>query len=286
MQVPHAYSAGWLVWMLSSCTSRHRLAGTRQQSARTQSIAAPTLLVRRRVDFAQSRPLAPLASRLQNWRPGVVVRILCLIPAAAALLTCACADPYVVAPTTALSPGNWVSAGNWRIERQTDRVTGKPISSALLVTRNSSSSESLVTQNASMQIGCFMGQPLVKFGFANKVGTDPNSFLGYRFDDKPGHEIGARFLQKADAVVIEDKAEVAQFIGEMATSHSLYVRLRSLNAGRTSAEFTVDGAKTAIEAALAECPAQSPMAAAPPQAAPQAKPRTRRPSAWSRDTTL
>jgi hypothetical protein len=216
------------------------------------------------------------------------VRILRLVPAVAALLTCACADPYVVAPITAGTPGNWVSAGDWRIERQTDRVTGKPISSAVLVTHKSSNSQSpLTTQNASMQIGCFMGKPIVEFGFTNKVGTDPNSFLGYRFDEKPGHEIGARFLQKANAVVIEEKAEVAQFIGEMASSHSLYVRLRSLNAGRTSAEFTVDGAPEAIKAALADCPVESTTAAAPAQIAPQTAPRPpRRPSAWSRDTTL
>jgi hypothetical protein len=215
------------------------------------------------------------------------VRILRFIPAVATLLTCACADPYVVAPTTALSPGNWVSAGDWRIERQTDRVTGKPISSAVLVTYKSSSSQNLTIQNASMQIGCFMGKPIVEFGFINKVGTDPNSFLGYRFDDKPGHEIGARFLQKAGAVVIEDKAEVAQFISEMATSHSLYIRLRSLNAGRTSAEFTVDGAPAAIEAALADCPVQPAIAAAPVQPAPSPPAsRSRRPSAWSRDGTL
>lgn len=214
------------------------------------------------------------------------MRILRLVPAVAVLLTSACADPYVLAPTL-LSPGNWVSSGDWRIERQTDRVTGKPISSAILVTRKSSSSESLITQNASMQIGCFMGKPVVEFSFTNKVGTDPNSFLGYRFDDRPGHEIGARFLQKADAVVIEDKAEVAQFVSEMATSHSLYIRLRSLNAGRTSAEFTVDGAPAAIEAALADCPVQSSVAAtAQPQPAPQTAPRARRPTAWSRDGTL
>jgi hypothetical protein len=214
------------------------------------------------------------------------VRILRLIPAAAAPLLCACArDPYVVVPTTAVSPGNWASAGGWRIERQPDRVTGKPISSAILVTRNSSSSQSLTTQNASMQIGCFMGKAIVEFGFNNKIGSDPNSYLGYRFDDKPGHEIGARFLQKAGAVVIEDPTEVAQFVSELATSHSLYIRLRSLNAGRTSAEFAVDGAPAAIEAALAECPVQSPPAAAPPKSAPQSTPKSRRPSAWSKDTS-
>jgi hypothetical protein len=207
------------------------------------------------------------------------VRILLFVPALAAPLLCACArDPYVVTASTAVPSSNWVAAGNWRIERQPDRVTGAPIGSAVLVTRTSSSSESSFTQPASLQLGCFLGQPVVKFGFASKIGTDPNSFLGYRFDDKPGHEIGARFLKTAGAVVIEDKAEVAQFVSELASSHSLYIRIRSLNAGRTSAEFAVDGAPAAIEAALAGCPANPPTTAPP-----KTPPRSRKLSA-SKDT--
>src|SRR5689334_2974493 len=86
---------------------------------------------------------SPSGCTLGHW--GFVVRILRLVPAVAALLTCACADPYVIAPITAGTPGNWVSAGEWRIERQTDRVTGKPISSAVLVTHKSSNSQSPLT---------------------------------------------------------------------------------------------------------------------------------------------
>jgi hypothetical protein len=168
-------------------------------------------------------------------------------------LLCACArDPYV------LSKDLGVWAGEWQIERQTDRVTGKPINSAFLVTRTSSSVNALVPQTAGLQLACFMGQPVIKFSFENKIGTNLNSFLGYRFDDKPGHEIGARFVANSTAVVIEDRAEVAQFVGELATSSALYVRTRSLNASRTSAEFKVDGAAAAIDAAFAGCPVSQP----------------------------
>jgi hypothetical protein len=114
----------------------------------------------------------------------------------------------------------------------------------------------LYTQSASLQLSCFMTQPVVKFNFESKIGTNLNSYLGYRFDERPGHEIGARFVKGASAVVIEDKAEVAQF--ELATSRVLYVRIRSLNAGRTAAEFKVEGAQAAIDAALAGCPVTAP----------------------------
>jgi hypothetical protein len=196
----------------------------------------------------------------------VRVDILRLIPAAPALLLCACArDPYV-------SQASAVPSGNWRIERQPDRVTGKPIGSAFLVTRSSSNANVLYTQPASLQLSCFMDQPVVKFNFQNKVGTNLNSYLGYRFDEKPGHEIGARFLADSAAVVIEEKAEVAQFVRELATSNVLYVRTRSLNAARNTAEFKLDGAPAAIEAAFAGCPVAAP---ATPQrvAAPSARRR-------------
>jgi hypothetical protein len=202
-----------------------------------------------------------------------------------ALLLCACArDPYVVAPLVGIPSANWVATGNWRIERQPDRVTGTPISSAILVTRTSSSSQGVISQPAAMQLACFLGKPVVTFNFTYKIGTNLNSFLGYRFDDKPGHEIGGRFVKDTNAVVIEEPPEVAQFVSEMATSPLLYIRVRSINAGRTTAEFTVDGAPAAIESAFANCPATPPATAAK-QAAPEKEQQQqpRRPSAWARD---
>jgi hypothetical protein len=174
-----------------------------------------------------------------------VPRVLVLI---AALLLCACLrDPYVY--TSAVAP-----AGSWQIEKQIDRVTGAPINSAYVTTRNSSNADTVISQPAGLQLSCFLGKPIVRFSFDFSVGTDQNSFLGYRFDDKPGHEIGARFVRNSPTVVIEDPAEVAQFVNELSTSSSLYVRTRSLTVGRSSAEFKVDGAPAAIQAALAGCP--------------------------------
>jgi hypothetical protein len=115
---------------------------------------------------------------------------------------------------------------------------------------------------------------VVRFVFEFKIGTNLNSFLGYRFDEKPGHEIGARFVQDSTAVMIEEPADVAQFVSDLTTSNTLYIRIRSLNAGRSSAEFKVDGAPEAIAAAFAGCPVVPP---APPP--PQAKPSSRRRSA-------
>ena len=152
--------------------------------------------------------------------------------------------------------------GNWKVERQVDRITGAPLSSALLTANTGSNTAEPFAHLATMQLLCFKNEPVVRIAFDFKVGSNRNSALGYRFDEKPGHEIEARFVQDYKTVVIEDRAEVAQFVSELSTSNVLYVRIRSLNAGRSSAEFNLEGAPAAIEAALAGCPATPP---APPQ---------------------
>jgi hypothetical protein len=151
-------------------------------------------------------------------------------------------------------------------------VTGGKIASAYVTTMGSNTGVSF-PQPAMLQLTCFMDKPMVRISFDFKIGTNLNSFLGYRFDDKPGHEIPGRFVQSASAVVIEEPAEVAQFIRELATGNVLYVRVRSLNAGRSTAEFKVEGAQAAIASALAGCPVPPP-AQPPQQAAPPARKRS------------
>jgi hypothetical protein len=180
------------------------------------------------------------------------VRWVAIVGIALALSACA-RDPYV--STTA----NTVSSGEWKIERQTDRVTGSAIASALLMTKNSSHSGEDFAKPAQLQLTCFERNPLVRFSFEFKIGSDKNSALGYRFDDKPGRDnVESRILLGYTVIVIEDKAMVAQFVDELVSSNMLYLRIRSLNAGRTTAEFRVAGAAAAVQAALAECPVAAP----------------------------
>ena len=172
---------------------------------------------------------------------AVVVAIL-----ACALSACSGRDPWV-------SNASAVPSGNWRIERQIDRVTGAPLPSASIRTLSSNSGQQF-PQPAMLQLTCFKDQPIVRFGFDFKVGSNRNSVLGYRFDENPGRELeNVRFLQDYKSVVIEEKADVAQFVSELATSKVLHVRIRSLNAGRTTAEFRLDGAQAAIEAGYDVC---------------------------------
>jgi hypothetical protein len=166
---------------------------------------------------------------------------------AGVLGSCAARDP-------AVSSSDTMAAGNWKIERPIDRITGAPLASAMLSTPSSHTSEPF-PKHVLMQLTCFNQAPLIRFAFEVKVGTTRNAVLGYRFDDKPGHEINARFLNDDKVAVIEDGADVTQFIDELSSAQLLYLRIRSLSFGRTTAEFHLDGAPAAIAAAFANCPA-------------------------------
>jgi hypothetical protein len=159
---------------------------------------------------------------------------------------CATRDPVV-------APADTARAGNWQIERQVDRITGAPIESALLTAPSSHSGQPF-PKRVTLQLGCFNKRPLVRFAFETKVATSRSNEFGYRFDNKPGHQTAATFMGDDKIAVIDDGAEVAQFLGELGSAKTLYLRIRSLSFGRTTAEFNVEGAAAAIAATTAHCP--------------------------------
>jgi hypothetical protein len=169
---------------------------------------------------------------------------------AALLLLAACArDPFVSATTAHTTP-----VGDWHIEQQVDRITGAPMSNSVLITNHVSNGDLAFAPPARLNLACFKGHAAVIITFAFKIGSTRNAELSYRFGEKPGHTPRMRVVSDYKAVIIEDANEVAQFAGEMAAADILYVRIRALNAARTSAEFKVTGAPAAIAAAYASCP--------------------------------
>ena len=155
-------------------------------------------------------------------------------------------DPTVMSNDT-------TRAGNWQIEKQIDRITGAPLESALLTATSSHSSEPF-PKKATLQLGCFNKKPLVRVAFETKVATTNSHEFGYRFDERPGHQITVAFLGNDRVAVIEDSAAVAEFLDELIAARTLYVRIRSLGFGRTTAEFNVEGAAAAIASTTARCP--------------------------------
>ena len=153
------------------------------------------------------------------------------IGAAAVLLAACTHDPYV-------NVNNTISSGEWKIERQVDRVTGAPISSASLMTNYVSNANMMVAPPARLQLACFKEHAAVVIAFAFKIGSTRNAELAYRFDAKPGHEPRVRIVDDYRSVLIDDPNEVMRFTGDMATSDGLYLNIRSLTAaGSTSTMY-------------------------------------------------
>jgi hypothetical protein len=170
---------------------------------------------------------------------------------AAAVLTSCASDP-------AMTGAGAAPAGNWRISRVADRIAGAPTSSAGLQTYHVSYAAILFPPPAQMLLLCFKDQPAVLFRFPFRVGSTRNGEFSYRFDQKPGRVAIARFVDDHTSVVIEDDEEVTRFIGELAKGNVLYIRTRAFTAPSSSAEFHVDGAPAAIDAAYAGCPLHQP----------------------------
>ena len=156
-------------------------------------------------------------------------------------------DPYVT------SAGDTAS-GNWKIAHQPDKINGENLPSAT-VRAMASNTYAANAKDSMLQITCFDRQPVVRFAFAFKVGSDKNTILGYRFDDKPGRDsVTARVLTGETSIVIDNPVAVAQFVNDLTGSHKLYVRIRSLTLGRTTAEYPLEGSDAAVQAAFAGCP--------------------------------
>jgi len=181
----------------------------------------------------------------------------------AMILACAlgaCASGNIGSPLT----------GEWKVEQRADRVADKPVQSAVLITRsrnaNVSKQSPTAPQMASLQLLCFDGDPVVRFYFSSDVGSNKNSRLTYKADTSPARKTNARVLQDFQTVMLEDKKEVAQFAADLRGAKRLDVTVTALINGMTTAEFNVDGAAAAIDAAFATCPL-------PAQPAPQVSSR-------------
>jgi hypothetical protein len=155
-------------------------------------------------------------------------------------------------------------AGEWKVGQRADRVADQPVQSAGLTSRSRNETVSRQKpgelQEASLQLMCFDGEPVVRFFFSHDAGSNRNSRLTYKFDNKPATRTDARTLQDFQTVMLEEKKDVVPFINGLRDAKRLDITFSSLNTGNTIAEFNVEGAAAAIEASYKTCP----LPAAPP----------------------
>jgi hypothetical protein len=145
------------------------------------------------------------------------------------------------------------SSGDWQITKQVDSVTGAKTVNIQVLSDRTSHGGLTFAQGARLQLACFKGQPLVHFQFGFQIGSKSDSEIAYRFDDRAAHAIKPHILRGLETMVIENKAEVAQFMNELATANRLYLMINSLAKGSSAASFKVAGAPAAIELIRTAC---------------------------------
>lgn len=186
-------------------------------------------------------------------RPGV-----CTVRAVAsvillALSVGACATGDGALTQASAPPADKPDKGQWKFERRIDPITQAP-SAVAWVDIAKFDTRSWRTEAGELQLMCFQHKPVVRLSFTLKVGTDKTAALAYRFDEKLGHDVKARFFARQKAIVIENQDDVRRFASELVASQTLVVRISSLTASSFSAKFPVHGGAYAIEQAFAECP--------------------------------
>jgi hypothetical protein len=144
------------------------------------------------------------------------------------------------------------AASVWKFDRKSDPITGG-VSAWVLASRVTALTGHL-PRPAALELLCFKNQPVIRIKYSQQIGSKRSASPRYRFDDKPGREPSVRFLPDRKSVVIEDKADVAKFIGELGGATELIVSINSLSGGATNAAFPVGGAPPPIAIAFAQCP--------------------------------
>jgi hypothetical protein len=158
------------------------------------------------------------------------------------------------AGTNPLGPGAEVmSSGEWQISKATDSVSGEKAANIQLISNKTSQGSLTFPGGAKLQLVCFNGQAVAHFQFGFQIGSKADSEISYRFDDKPAHTIKPHILRGLEMMVIENKAEVSQFMKELATANTLYLTINSLAKGSSAASFNVTGAAPAIELVHRAC---------------------------------
>jgi hypothetical protein len=146
------------------------------------------------------------------------------------------------------------TSGAWKIEQRVDRISGEPAPAAFIVTSRTTYTRTNNFYAAGLELACFNKHPVIRLVFGFRIGSNRNSIVAYRFDEKPGRDAVATILADHKTIVIDNQAEVSRLMEELASSNVLLVRVNSLFAGRSTAEFRVQGAPPAIAAIIAGCP--------------------------------
>lgn len=174
-------------------------------------------------------------------RPGIAALVWPLV-----LVACA-GDPVRTAVP------DQPNTGQWKFEQRSDPVSGSQVTTAWLsISRYHFLSAKFY--EGELQLMCFKTRPVVRLAFNLRIGSDKTAALAYRFDENPGRYAKAKFFAREKFIVIDDRKEVADFVEQLQSAQSLFLRVTRLRAGSFTAKFPVHGGQHAVDAAFAECP--------------------------------
>jgi hypothetical protein len=145
------------------------------------------------------------------------------------------------------------SSGDWQITAKVDDAAKTKVFNVKVEARKTAHNGLFLPPDAVLQLVCLKNQPLIHVMFAFQIGSKVDSEILYHFDDKPMQPVEARILRGLKIFVIEEKADVKQFLDGLATANALYIAISSLDKGSTSAEFRVAGAQRGIDLLSANC---------------------------------
>ena len=160
-----------------------------------------------------------------------------------------CAWVHAASPTPASAQ---TAASAWKFDRKSDPISGGV--SAFVIASRVTARAGRLPRPAALELLCFKSEPVIRLRYSQQVGSNRSASLRYRFDGKSGREPSVRFLPDRKSVVIEDRADVSKFVGELGAATELIVSINSLSGGTTNAAFPVGGASAAVTAAFAQCP--------------------------------
>lgn len=102
------------------------------------------------------------------------------------------------------------TSGAWKIEQRVDRISGESAPVAFIVTSRTTYTRTNNFYAAGLELACFNKHPVIRLVFGFRIGSNRNSTVAYRFDEKPGRDAVATILADHKTIVIDNQAEVSR----------------------------------------------------------------------------
>lgn len=180
------------------------------------------------------------------------------VVAVAGLSGCVSSSPGPAAG--GFQPSPVAARSDWQWKADPDKITGEVSPSISVATSQVQITGATGFHAASAAVDCINKVPSIMIVWDFPVGSQGSSAVAYRFDGRPGHEIGDAQFYNLQSQIIANPSEVKAFLDEAQSANSLLVRVSSV-VGIAEAQFATRGGAAMIQRFLEACPLTSPSGA-------------------------